>query len=63
VADHPDNTMQARRLEGVLKEAGVPAKAFGAKETNHSRINENLGLPEDPSTKALFEFVAAALKN
>ena len=62
VADHPDNTMQARRLEGVLKEAGVPAKAFGAKETNHSRINENLGSPEDPSTKALFEFVATCLK-
>ncbi len=62
VADHPDNTMQARRLEGVLKEAGVPAKAFGAKETNHSRINENLGLPEDPSTKALFEFVGECLK-
>lgn len=62
VADHPDNTMQARRLEGVLKEAGISAKAFGAKETNHSRINENLGLPEDPSTKALFEFVAECLK-
>ena len=62
VADHPDNTMQARRLEGVLKEAGIPAKAFGAKETNHSRINENLGLPEDPSTKALFEFVSDCLK-
>ena len=62
VADHPDNTMQARRLEAVLKEAGIPAKAFGARETNHTRINENLGAPEDPSTKALFEFVAGVLK-
>ncbi|MEN9575143.1 MAG: hypothetical protein RL514_2998 [Verrucomicrobiota bacterium] len=62
VADHPDNTMQARRLESVLKEAGVPAKTFGAKETNHPRINENLGLPDDPATKALFEFVGEVLK-
>ena len=62
VADHPDTTIQARRLDAVLKEAGVPSQLFGAKETNHSRVNENLGLPEDPATKALFEFVAAALK-
>ncbi len=62
VADHPDNTMQARRLEGVLKQSGIPGKAFGAKETNHGRINGNLGVPEDASTKALFEFVAECLK-
>jgi hypothetical protein len=30
--------------------------------TNHSRLNEDLGLPEDAPTKALFEFVAEALK-
>ena len=62
VADHPDNTMQARRLENVLKSAEIPVKVFAAKETNHPRINENLGLPDDPATKALFEFVAEALK-
>jgi hypothetical protein len=28
---------------------------FGAKETNHNKINVNLGLPDDPATKALFE--------
>lgn len=63
VADHPDNSMQARRFESALKGAGVPTKVYGARETNHSRINENLGLPEDPTTKVLFEFVAEALKN
>ncbi len=62
VADHPDNTMQARRLEGVLKEAGIPARAFGAKDTNHVKLNDNLGIPEDPATKATFEFVAEVLK-
>jgi acetyl esterase/lipase len=62
VADHPDNAAQAQRLAAVLKDAGIPVTVFGAKETNHSKINENLGQPDDPSTKALFDFVNAALK-
>jgi acetyl esterase/lipase len=62
VADHPDNAAQAQRLGTVLKEANVPVKVFGAQETNHSKINENLGTPGDPSTKALFDFVYEALK-
>jgi arylformamidase len=56
VGDHPDTSAQAQRLGSVLTEAGIAAKVFGAKDTSHSKINENLGLPEDPSTKALFEF-------
>jgi len=62
VADHPDTTAQAQRLGSVLKDAGIHTKVFGAKETNHGRINENLGLPEDAPTKALFELVAEVLK-
>ncbi|MEQ2009010.1 MAG: alpha/beta hydrolase [Limisphaerales bacterium] len=62
VADHPDTTMQARRLDVALKEAGITSKLFGARETNHTRVNENIGLPDDLATKALFEFVAGALK-
>jgi len=62
VADHPDNSAQAQRLGAVLKEAGIPATVFGAKETNHTKINANLGTPDDPSTKALFDFVAPAPK-
>jgi len=62
VAEHPDTTAQAQRLGAVLKEAGIPVTVFGARETNHSRINADLGQPEDPSTKALFEFVGNALK-
>lgn len=62
VNDHPDNSAQAQRLGTILKEAGVPTKVVGAQETNHSRINNNLGNADDPSTKALFEFVAEALK-
>ncbi len=62
VADHPDTSIQARRFEGALKAAGVPAKAFGARETNHNKLNNNLGVPEDPATTELFAFVAECLK-
>lgn len=62
VADHPDNNAQAQRLGAVLKEVEIPVRVFGAVETNHNRINANLGTPDDPSSKALFEFVSAALK-
>src|SRR2546423_6570245 len=62
VADHPDTSAQAERLEAVLKDAGIPAKRLAAKETNHSKLNENLGLPDDPPPKALFEFAGEALK-
>ena len=62
VADHPDNAAQAQRFGAVLKDAGIPVTVFGAKETNHTKINENLGQSDDPSTKALFDFVGDALK-
>ncbi|MDB5384805.1 MAG: Carboxylesterase [Planctomycetaceae bacterium] len=62
VADDPNTTAQAQRLGAVLTEAGITTKVFGAKDTNHTKINENLGIADDPSTKALFEFVTAALK-
>lgn len=62
VASHPDTSAQAFRLGSVLKEAGVPAKAFGAKDTSHVKLNDDLGLPDDPATKALDEFVANVLK-
>ena len=62
VADHVDTTAQAQRLGSVLTDAGIAAEVFGAKDTDHSKLNDNLGLPDDPATKALFEFVAATLK-
>ena len=46
----------------MLKDAGVPATVFGAKETNHNKINADLGLHDDPATKGLLEFLGKALK-
>jgi acetyl esterase/lipase len=63
VAGHPDTTAQALRLGNVLKEAGIPATVFAARETTHSKINADLGQPGDAATVALFEFVGKALKN
>jgi acetyl esterase/lipase len=61
VADHPDNAAQAQRLGAALTEAEIPVTVFGARDTNHIKINENLGVPDDPSTKALWEFVSKSL--
>ena len=62
VADHPDTSAQAQRLGNVLKDAGVAVTLFGAKETNHGKLNANLGVPDDPATKELYEFLGKALK-
>ena len=63
VADHPDTSAQAQRLGNTLKGAGIPTTVFGARETTHSKVNADIGLPNDAATKALFEFVGNSLKN
>ena len=62
VADHPDTTAQARRLASVLKGAEIPVTAFGAKDTNHTKLNDSLGVAGDPPTQALDAFVTGLLK-
>lgn len=62
VADHPDTSAQAQRLGAVLKDSGIAITVFGAKATNHSKLNDDLGLPDDPATAALSEFVGQALR-
>ncbi|MFG0331979.1 MAG: alpha/beta hydrolase [Maioricimonas sp. JB049] len=54
---NPDTTVQARRLASVLRDADVPAKAFGVRDSNHSRLNNDLGQPDDPATRELYEFL------
>ena len=58
VAGHPDVTAQARRLSVVLEASDVPVTVFGARETTHSKLSADLGLPDDPATKELFKFLA-----
>lgn len=56
-AGQPDVTAQAMRLAAALEAAEVPARRFGARETTHNRLNEDLGLPDDPATEELFNFL------
>jgi acetyl esterase/lipase len=62
VAEHPDTTAQARRFAAVLKDAAVPVTVFGARETTHTRLNDDLGKPDDPATAALWTFVRGVVK-
>jgi acetyl esterase/lipase len=57
VAGHPDVTAQAKRLETCLTDADVPVRSFGARDTNHSKLNDDLGLADDPATAKLSEFL------
>jgi acetyl esterase/lipase len=54
---NPDTTAQARRLETALKEAEIPATAIGKPDTNHSRLNDELGQAEDKITQSFLEFL------
>lgn len=62
VAASQDTTMQTQNLARVLKDADVSVKVFGARNTEHSKLNDDLGIAGDPATKELFEFVDQALK-
>jgi len=54
---NPDTQAQARLLESVLKEADIPAKAYGKSDSNHSRLNNDLGKPDDPATQEFYKFL------
>lgn len=56
---NPDTRAQAQRLAQVLQAAEVPATAYGKRDTNHSRLNNDLGLPKDPATQKLYGFLDA----
>jgi arylformamidase len=62
VTDHPYTSSQARRLAAVLESAEVPVSLFGARDTNHVKLNEDLGVPGDNATKVLVDFVSGLLK-
>ena len=54
---NPDTRAQARRLESVLRAADIPTRAYGKRDTNHSRLNNDLGRPEDPATREFYRFL------
>ena len=54
---NPDTTAQARRLEAVLKASEIPVSVLGKQDSNHSRLNNDLGQADDPATQELFKFL------
>ncbi|MBN2326600.1 MAG: alpha/beta hydrolase [Candidatus Omnitrophica bacterium] len=58
---NPDTRAQAQCLEAVLKEAAIPVRAYGKRDSNHSRLNDELGKPDDPATQELYKFLGAIL--
>ena len=60
--ENPDTAAQAFRLGAVLKEAGVPAKVYGARETTHNSVNAAIGAPDHPVTKELWAFIDGTMK-
>ncbi len=61
VATTPETTAQAKRLESVLVREGISARAYGAPDSNHSKVNADLGLPGDPSTAEVLAFLQKVL--
>jgi acetyl esterase/lipase len=54
---NPDTAVQANRLASVLKSANISAQAFGKGDTNHGRLNDELGSADDPATVELYKFL------
>lgn len=54
---NPATRAQAQRLESVLRQADIPVKAYGKRDSNHSRLNNDLGNAEDPATQELYRFL------
>ena len=62
VADHPDTKGQSQRLLQALQKADVPATIYPAEGKDHKTLNDDLGVPGDKPSQALFEFLRAILK-
>jgi len=61
-AAHPDNSAQGQRFGAVLKKSNIPVTLYACKDTNHSKLNDDLGLPDDPTTPLLAEFIVRVSK-
>lgn len=62
ITANPDTAAQAFRLGAVLKEAGIPATVYGARNVTHDQVNDRLGQADDPGTKAMDQFLAKIMR-
>lgn len=54
---NPETSAQAARLAEVLQDAEIPVKSYGKRDSNHSRLNNDLGKEDDPATEELYQFL------
>ncbi|NRB28091.1 MAG: alpha/beta hydrolase [Roseibacillus sp.] len=54
---NPNTRAQARCLQEALKKSGIPVEAFGKGDSNHSRLNNDLGKIDDPATEKFCQFL------
>lgn len=54
---NPNTRVQAERLGDELKKADIPVTLYGKRDSNHSALNNDLGVPDDPATKELYQFL------
>jgi arylformamidase len=62
LADHTDTAAQGYRLWAALDQAGIPATLFGAEDTDHIKLDRDIGARGDAATKVLFEFTDSILR-
>ena len=58
----PETDIQSARFAKALDESGIPSKVYAAEGKSHTTIDSGLGLPGDPATDVLFEFLAGVLR-
>ena len=54
---NPDTRAQAEIFATKLNAAEIPVRAFGKSDTNHSRLNNDLGKSDDAATEAFYKFL------
>lgn len=59
---NPETTAQAKRLEEVLQAAEIPTTTYGKQDSNHSRLNDELGTDQDPATVEFYRFLDTVKK-
>jgi len=62
VSGQPDTTAQAKRLAAALDAAKIPHKLYGGRETTHSKLNNDIGVADDPGTAAVIELLDEVLR-
>jgi len=62
VSGQPDTTAQAKRLAAALDEAKIPNKLHGGRETTHSKLNNDIGIADDPGTAAVIKLLDEVLR-